>query len=341
MSPVFSIVIPGFNRPGPLKYTLRSAAAAAARLPAGDVEIVLVDDGSSPPLVEQLAGFDASHAIIHLRQRNQGSIVARLAGFSAARGDFVLFLDSDDLIHPDKLVLHLQAARRETADITYDDMADAKLGPDFSAVFQAGTRLGAAANTHDLLLRVQPPPHGPIFRRDFLQRALAGPAPLVPPDRRVDAAGDVWLYYNLITFPARIAKVDAPLTAIGPHEETRYSVHWEKLGAASLRVAEAFQQACSETEVTLPARRAVGEVAFLSWRRLPHDFHPAYSARLLRVWRRSPKGPVSALGGGGFSMLARLVGPVVAGAILRRLRGNSYATCRTLDDEALGRLLET
>lgn len=334
--PLFSIIIPGFNRPGPLRCTLCSAAAAAARLPAGSVEILLVDDGSTPALETQLADFAPGHPVRHLRQSNQGSIVARLTGLAAARGERVLFLDSDDLIHPDKLARHLAVARRTGADITYDDLAAATLGPDYSATYAPSGTFAAADTAHELLLRVQPPPHSPVYRRAHLTQSLA--RPLLAPDRRSDAAGDIWLYYNLAAFPARVAKVDAALTAIGPHEETRYSTHWEKLGLASLRLAEAFQRACPENADTLAARRTVGEVAFGSWRRLPRDYDAGYSRRVLEVWRRAPRGPLAALGGRGFFVLATLLGPVAAGRILR-LRNGGYAACRTLDDRQLAELL--
>jgi len=156
----------------------------------------------------------------------------------------------------------------------------------------------------------------------------------------MDPSGDIWLYYNLAPFPARVAKINAPLTAIGPHAELRYSGHWEKLAAASLLIAEAFQRACPADPATLGARQAVGTVAFRSWRRLPYDFHPGYQRRLLDLWHRAPRGPLAELGGGGFLLLARLLGPVAAARLLRRLRGHPYANCRTLDDAQLAPLFD-
>ena len=76
------------------------------------------------------------------------------------------------------------------------------------------------------------PRWNPLYRRAYLLSPLA--TPVVPGERRFDPAGDVWLYYNLCTNPARIHKVDAPLAAAGVHTEQRYSHHWEKLGVAAL-----------------------------------------------------------------------------------------------------------
>lgn len=337
MTPWFSIIIPGFNRSEPLKYTLQSAAVAAAQLPSGSVEIILVDDGSSPSLAEQLNGFDPGHPITHLRQKNQGSIVARLTGLASAHGQRVLFLDSDDLIAPEKLIRHHESGVHEQVDIVYDDMAKAELGSNYSSTFLPYYSLEDASSAPDLLLRIQPLPHVPTFDRAYLTKILADP--MIAPDRKMDPSGDVWLYYNLVAFPATISKLHAALTAVGPHEEVRYSLHWEKLGVAALLITEAFQRTCPQNAATLEIRRQVGETAFSSWRRLPRDFHSGFAHRQLNLWRGSPRGPISALGGGIFGFAARLLGPVTAGRLYKRFFGRTYASCRTLDTTALTRLL--
>jgi len=335
-APVVSVVIPAFGRLEPLKFTLRSAAAAA-RAFAEPVEILVVDDGSSPPLADVLVGFDAGHPVTILRQLNSGSIIARRTGLRAARGDYLLFLDSDDLIHPDKLRLQIPAMRATAADVSYSDMARVTLGPDYSALdYTPAARLAGATTAHALFLRVQPLPHSPVYRRDYLARALADP--IVPVERRMDPVGDVWLYYNLAPFPARIVHVEAPLSAIGPHEEERFSRHWEKLSVAALHVAETFARHCPDTPATLAARQEAGVTAFDSWRRLPRGYHPEITARTLGIWRRLPRAPRSRLGGPLFQSLARLFGPVAAGRILR-LRNHTYASCRTLGAADLEKLL--
>jgi hypothetical protein len=153
--------------------------------------------------------------------------------------------------------------------------------------------------------------------------------------------GDVWIYYNLILHPARLEKVAAPLTAAGIHEEDRYSRHWENLGYAALRLVEAFSAACPRTAETLAARRAVGESAFNSWRRLPRDFDRGFDARLLAVWRAAPRGPLRNLGERRFQILARLCGPALAARLLRRWFGHTYASCRTLSEAEYHRLVGT
>jgi glycosyltransferase involved in cell wall biosynthesis len=334
-APALSIVIPAFNRLEPLRHTLRSAAAAARAL-GEPVEILLVDDGSSPPLLEQLAAFEAGAPFTVLRQANQGSMIARLAGLRAATGEYVLFLDSDDLVRPDKLTRQLAAMRAAGAEISYSDMADYVPGPGGEPVFGPGERLRTTADALEFFLQVQPVPHNPIYRRDYLRRHLD--APLVAARREFDPVGDVWIYYNLLIHPVRIAKVDEPLTAIGRHEDDRYSRHWEKLGVASLQLMEAFAAACPRTPATRAARVAAGECAFNSWRRLPKDFDRRFDARMLALWRQAPRGPRRHLGGRLFQALAAVAGPAGAGRLLRRWRGGTYAACRSLSPEEYQRL---
>ncbi|MCC6414403.1 MAG: glycosyltransferase family 2 protein [Opitutaceae bacterium] len=330
--PIVSIVIPAFNRIDPLRLTLRSAVAAIGQL-GEPVEVLLIDDGSEPPLATSLAGTINDQQVRILRQPNRGSIVARQTGLKAALGTYVLFLDSDDLIAPEKLRAHVAQLRTTGADISYDDVGAATTDPDQPV--EVLRELPFVSTVEELVLRVQPLPHGPVYRREYLRRALQ--QPVIPPLRECDAAGDVWLYYNLSIHPARLVKVTGLFSLIGVHEEGRYSQHWEKLGFAALGIMEAFMRNCPNTPATDAARTLVGECAFNSWRRLPRGFVPAYNRRLLAVWRAAPHPERMQLGGPLFRLLAAVFGRVGAGRLLR-LRNAAYTSIRTLDDVALKRL---
>jgi len=322
--PLLSVVIPAFNRLEPLRATLELVQIAAAAVP---TEIVLVDDGSSPALDEQILA--AGPAVLHLlRQENRGPIAARLHGLREARGKYVLFLDSDDLVHPEKFSAAVEKLELEQADVVYDDMARASRNGD-EWNFEPAEALRRASEPAEFFLKVQPAPHSPIFSRSYLLSHLE--KPLFPNQRAFDPAGDVWVYYNLCVSPGKIVKLDRALTAVGVHNEDRYSRQWEKIAVSSLAIMEAFAAACPSNEDTEHLRMVAGECAFDSWRRLPRGFNPEFQRRLLSLWRNAPHGPIENLGGPFFQKLAKVFGPVGAARCLR-LRNEPYRRVRTASD---------
>lgn len=95
--PIFTVVMPLFNKAAFIEATLASIAAQTF----GDYEVVVVDDGSTdsgPTLVEA-----AGNRVRLLRQHNAGPGLARNAGIAAAKGEWIAFLDADDLWRPDHL----------------------------------------------------------------------------------------------------------------------------------------------------------------------------------------------------------------------------------------------
>ena len=110
-SPAFSIVIPTHDRAELLLRAVDSALASA--LDEG-LEVLVVDDASTDGTIEQLQQRHAGDPRVRwLRlDRNQGPSVARNLGLQHASGEFVLFLDSDDVLLPSACALALAAFRR-------------------------------------------------------------------------------------------------------------------------------------------------------------------------------------------------------------------------------------
>jgi glycosyltransferase involved in cell wall biosynthesis len=98
MSPFFSVVIPVYNRADVLPETLRSVLGQSER----DFEIIVVDDGSTDDPKRAIAAL-ADSRIVYVRQENRGGSAARNTGIDLARGQFVAFLDSDDIFLRDHL----------------------------------------------------------------------------------------------------------------------------------------------------------------------------------------------------------------------------------------------
>jgi glycosyltransferase involved in cell wall biosynthesis len=106
-----SIIIPVYNRQVLSERALRSVEIQNV----GGMEIVVVDDCSSPPfrLPDDL---NRPHINVVRLEQNQGDAGARNAGVVAARGDWIAFLDSDDYWLPGTLAPRLSEAKRSFAD---------------------------------------------------------------------------------------------------------------------------------------------------------------------------------------------------------------------------------
>jgi len=102
--PFVSVVVTTYNQAPYIAAAIDSVLCQTYR----HHEVILVDDGSTDTTSQVLDRFRGK--AILLRQTNQGVAAARNTGVLQARGDFVAFLDSDDLWEPDKLSVKVGAA---------------------------------------------------------------------------------------------------------------------------------------------------------------------------------------------------------------------------------------
>jgi glycosyltransferase involved in cell wall biosynthesis len=107
-APRFSVVIPTYGRPRYLAEAVDSVLAQSVE----DLECIVVDDASPDPVEVR---SDPRVRVV-TRDTNGGSAAARNSGIDAATGDFVMFLDDDDLFAPDRL--ELAVAGFDRADVS-------------------------------------------------------------------------------------------------------------------------------------------------------------------------------------------------------------------------------
>jgi len=104
MKPLVSILIPAFNAENWIAETLSSAVAQTWPRK----EIIVVDDGSADRTAEVARRF-ASKEVAVVSTQNQGASAARNHALQLSKGDYIQWLDADDLLSPDKIERQLAA----------------------------------------------------------------------------------------------------------------------------------------------------------------------------------------------------------------------------------------
>lgn len=129
--PVISVVIPCHNAARTLEETLESVFAQRGVA----FEVIAVNDASTDGTGRLLERHGARLRRLDVAVRGAGA--ARNAGAAKAQGDYLQFLDADDLLLPDTLQSRLRCAEREQADVVYADWAP--LEERAAGVFVIGT----------------------------------------------------------------------------------------------------------------------------------------------------------------------------------------------------------
>ncbi|MCD6421776.1 glycosyltransferase family 2 protein [bacterium] len=117
--PKISVVIPAFNAQDTVASTLFSVFWQTFR----DLEVIVVDDGSTDnteAVVKECASF-SPFPFCYLRQSNKGPASARNHGFREAKGEYLIWLDADDIWLPDRLRLLFYELKKKKADLCTSD----------------------------------------------------------------------------------------------------------------------------------------------------------------------------------------------------------------------------
>lgn len=106
MTPLVSILIPAFNAQEWIAETIQSAL----RQTWPRKEIIVLDDGSTDRTLATARRFESNDVRV-VTQPNQGAAVARNKAFSMSCGDYIQWLDADDLLSPDKVANQMKIAK--------------------------------------------------------------------------------------------------------------------------------------------------------------------------------------------------------------------------------------
>ena len=116
-TPLISIITPAYNAARFLPTTV----ASVAKQTFSDVEMIIVDDNSSDNTPELMSQLMAKHSFIRYfrNSRNKGPAFCRNLAIRKARGEYIAFLDSDDLWFPQKLEKQINFMRQKSLDFSY------------------------------------------------------------------------------------------------------------------------------------------------------------------------------------------------------------------------------
>jgi len=228
-TPLVTVVIPVFNGAQTIERTLASALAQTV----ADLEVLVINDGSTDDSADRVQR--CSDPRVHLHHfSNAGLAASRNRGIRLARGEFIAFLDADDLWLPRKLELQLAALRSHP---------DAALAYGFSDCVDAddrylghGSHLAHSGRVYEPLLIANFLDNGstPLVRAAALASA-SGSAGVF--DETLPAAED-WDLWLRLAWHFDVQCVPAVLTLYRVHGQSM-STNLPRQEAACLRVLEA------------------------------------------------------------------------------------------------------
>jgi glycosyltransferase involved in cell wall biosynthesis len=211
-APLVSVIIPAYNRAHLIGRAIASVLAQSYR----NFEIIVVDDASTDDLTATLAKAHSARLRCITHSRNRGAAAARNTGIAAASGEFVAFLDSDDVWFPDKLAQQIAAMRDQPPEIVGHVCAYNCLRTGYSLrVIAPGWTL-LTFRRHQLLGCTCGPGTTLLCRRSI----FAAIGPLDEELRRLEDWD--WLLrlsekgYRLLASPAALARVEVSSSTPGP-----------------------------------------------------------------------------------------------------------------------------
>jgi len=215
-----SVVMPCFNGRAFVEQAVRSALGQDY----GNVELIVVDDGSVDGSREALARLATEHAgrMTVLQQNNQGPYPARNAGLRHARGTLVAFLDADDYWAPNCLSTLQRALQAGRADVAYCGWQNVGEGGPGSE-----PAVPPQYEAHDivaLFLKGCPwPIHAALVRRSLLERVGGF-------STRMFSSMDYDLWLRILTVTRKLVRVPEVLAFYRWHDQGQISaVKWPQV----------------------------------------------------------------------------------------------------------------
>jgi hypothetical protein len=236
----FSIIIPNYNYGRFIGQAIESALAVDWP----DLEVIVVDDGSTDDSREVIASFGTR--IIAIFQPNGTQRVACNTGFARSTGDAVIFLDSDDLLMP--------SVARETAAVWSERVSKVQFqmmvvdgegsptGRVFPAYHPMPTPALIRAWITDTSAYPTPPGSGNVYSRKFLEK-------IFPLDELCGSAADS-ACLSVAPFLGDVITISKPLVQYRAHGQNDSNLlsNYERFGREVARAEARWKFACKTTK---------------------------------------------------------------------------------------------
>jgi glycosyltransferase involved in cell wall biosynthesis len=260
-----SVIVPVYNLEQYIVDTIQSVLAQTYQ----HFELIVIDDGSTDRTAEICESFNEPKLKL-IRQKNQGANAARNAGLRVAQGDYIAFLDGDDLWLPEKLAKHIEHLEQSPeVGISYSQSA---------FIDEAGEPMGlyqmpklTDITIRDILCR-NPISNGScavlrkeVFEGIKFQDNLYGTEQYFYWDERLQGSQDLDCWFRIAL------QTDWKMEGI-PEILTRYRVNSNGLSAKLLKKQESWEQVIEKTRQYAPD-------AVAQWENPARAYHLRYLAR--------------------------------------------------------------
>jgi glycosyltransferase involved in cell wall biosynthesis len=277
--PLVSIIVNNYNYADFLEDAIKSALNQSYY----NTEVIVVDDGSNDSSILVIRKY--LDAIVYIQKENGGQASAINYGFSVCRGDFILILDSDDILLPNAIELCIKAIANVTCPISrvyaplrirsFDESTHNKILP-YQSLYNGSLR--------DFSLRNGPasypcpPMSGNLWSKDFLSQVL----PIPEPSYRTSA--DAYLF-TLSPLFGEFISVQEPIGTYRLHSENNY---WNK-GINCKKLKHEIYQYKKRCLAMERFAKFQGEIVDgKSWR-IRHRY---YLAKIVSIWKLTSSLPV-------------------------------------------------
>jgi glycosyltransferase involved in cell wall biosynthesis len=212
-SPFITVLITSYNYGRFIEETIESVLAQD--LPQDQVEILVVDDGSTDDTSERVKKYGSS--INYLYKSNGGQASALNHGIESARGEIISLLDADDLFLPGKLARVAEVFRADpNLGMVYHQLQEWHVETNERRGWEFVDVSGDISNAPELMLAFVPQPTSAIsFRRKLLR-------PLLPVPERIRMLADCYLV-SLIAFLSPIRGIPESLSVYRIHGKNSYT----------------------------------------------------------------------------------------------------------------------